>query len=176
MLKCHEILNEAQEFPPGLMVERTAKCLVGEGNGRTMTQQDRRSKTTASSGCHTPWVIQTVQPFPESGLLADNSNLPLAILADRIRKVRGSCVLLRRQHRESEPERCWFSSSTARPRTFRATFSRSARASTKCDHAFLLINGRTMFGSQDSQAELPGLAIRRYWSPIRIGRSCGKSR
>ena len=43
----------------------------------------------ASSGCHTTRARQTVQPFPETGLLANNSNLPLAILADRIRKVRG---------------------------------------------------------------------------------------
>jgi hypothetical protein len=53
-----------------------------------MTQQDQRSKAMASSSCHTPRVIQTVQPFPESGLLADNSNLHLGSLADRIRKVR----------------------------------------------------------------------------------------
>jgi hypothetical protein len=55
-----------------------------------MKQHDRSSKTRASSGCHNTKAIQTVQPFPETGLLADNSNLPIAILADRICKVRGS--------------------------------------------------------------------------------------
>ena len=55
-----------------------------------MTQHHQRSKTKASSGCQTPRVIQKVQPFPESGLLADNSNLPLPILANSIRKVRDS--------------------------------------------------------------------------------------
>jgi hypothetical protein len=54
-----------------------------------MKQHDRSSKTIASSGCHNTQAIQTVQPFPETGLLADNSNLPLAILAERIRKFRG---------------------------------------------------------------------------------------
>ena len=55
-----------------------------------MTPQDRRSKTMASSGCHTPRIIQIVQPFPESGLLADKSNLRLGDLAGRIHKVRDS--------------------------------------------------------------------------------------
>jgi hypothetical protein len=55
-----------------------------------MTKRDRGSKTMASSGCHTSRIIETVQPFPERGVLADNSNLPLAFLANRIRKVRGS--------------------------------------------------------------------------------------
>ena len=54
-----------------------------------MKQHDRSLKTRASSGCHGKQAIQTVQPFPETGLLANNSNQPLAILADRIRKVRG---------------------------------------------------------------------------------------
>jgi hypothetical protein len=58
--------------------------------GREMKRHDRSSNTRTSSGCHTVRTIQTVQPFPEIGLLADNSNLPLAILANRIRKVRGS--------------------------------------------------------------------------------------
>ena len=54
-----------------------------------MKRHDRSSKTRASFGCHTKRPIQTVQPFPVTGLLADNSNLPLALLADRIRKDRG---------------------------------------------------------------------------------------
>lgn len=89
MIKPRETLNVAHEVRPGLTEDRAAKCLVGGGNGRTMTRQDLRSKAMASSSCHTPRVIQTVQSFPESGLLADNSNLGLGNLADRIRKVRG---------------------------------------------------------------------------------------
>ena len=37
------------------------------------------AKPTASSGCHTSQGIQSVQPFPEFGLLADNSHPPLAL-------------------------------------------------------------------------------------------------
>lgn len=53
-----------------------------------MKKNERCSNPTHSSDCHVPRTIQKVQPFPESGLLADNSNLPLGILADKILKVR----------------------------------------------------------------------------------------
>lgn len=54
-----------------------------------MSQQVRSSKRAASFGCHSTQDIQTVQPFPKAGLLADNSNLALGNLADHIRKDRG---------------------------------------------------------------------------------------
>ena len=53
-----------------------------------MKKYDSCSKPKDSSGCHTPQVVQSVQPFPESGLLADNSHLPLALLAKRLRRIR----------------------------------------------------------------------------------------
>lgn len=53
-----------------------------------MQNQNRSSKTIASSDYHAPQAILTVQPFPEAGKLADNSNLPLGILAGRTHKVR----------------------------------------------------------------------------------------
>jgi len=53
-----------------------------------MKKRDLCWKPKASSDCHTSQAIQSVQPFPESGLLADNSHLPLALLAKRLRRVR----------------------------------------------------------------------------------------
>lgn len=53
-----------------------------------MKKNERCSKPTHSSDCHAPRSIQKVQPFPETGFLADNSNLPLGIVEGRIRKIR----------------------------------------------------------------------------------------
>lgn len=44
-------------------------------------------KRPVASGCHTTQTVQTVQPFPEDGLLADNLDLPLPRLQARLRKV-----------------------------------------------------------------------------------------
>lgn len=51
---------------------------------------DRRSKPSASSGCHASQVPTTVQPFPEKGVLADHANLPLGLLKDRLGKPQDS--------------------------------------------------------------------------------------
>lgn len=53
-----------------------------------MKKFDRCSVPEVSPDCHTPQVLPTGQPFPKFGLLANNSNLPLAILSSRFRKVR----------------------------------------------------------------------------------------
>ena len=82
-------LSDAHKLRAGLSVEYATQRLVGRGKGREMKRQDRSSNTRASSGCHTVRAIQTVQPFPETGLLAHNSNLRLVNLANRIRTVRG---------------------------------------------------------------------------------------
>ncbi len=54
-----------------------------------MKRRNHCSVKSASSECHSAVASQSIQPFPETGLLADHSNLPLAILADRIREARG---------------------------------------------------------------------------------------
>lgn len=45
--------------------------------------------TTARSGCQTVKEIQTVQPFPTSGPIAENLGLPLPVLKSKIGKERG---------------------------------------------------------------------------------------
>ena len=54
-----------------------------------MNKLGRCCERKASTGCYTSQAIQDVQPFPEHGLLPDNLNLPFAVLAPRIRGVRG---------------------------------------------------------------------------------------
>lgn len=55
-----------------------------------MSKKKKRAqcwKPKASSACHTSQAIQSVQPLPEAGLLADNSNLVLTLLAKHVRRV-----------------------------------------------------------------------------------------
>ena len=55
---------------------------------RAMKQYDCRPNSNASSDCQTSRANLTVQPFPETGLLYDNSNLQLDCLTERIGEVR----------------------------------------------------------------------------------------
>ena len=51
--------------------------------------RDTCCKPETSPGCRTSQSVQNLQPFPEVGQLADNSNLPLPLLARRIKGVQG---------------------------------------------------------------------------------------
>ena len=53
-----------------------------------MQQYDCRPNSNASPDCQTSRANLTVQPFPETGLLYDNSNLQLDCLTERIGEVR----------------------------------------------------------------------------------------
>ena len=57
-------------------------------DSRKLTKSYRCGQKTASTGCCHSKVIQATQPFPEDGLLAKNLNLPLSLLAKRVRKIR----------------------------------------------------------------------------------------
>jgi hypothetical protein len=46
------------------------------------------TRISASTACRNSRGIPATQPFPHAGLLVDNTNLPLAVLAARIRKNR----------------------------------------------------------------------------------------
>lgn len=53
-----------------------------------MKEQGSCCRLPVVAGCHTSQPMQTVQPFPEHGLLADNLDLPLHRLRTRLLKVR----------------------------------------------------------------------------------------
>ena len=46
-------------------------------------------KRKASTGCHKTLAIQIVQPFPQGGVLADNTDVPLPRLSARLKGIRG---------------------------------------------------------------------------------------
>lgn len=52
-----------------------------------MNHRNRCTPMKAAKGCHEELDIPDVQPFPRSGILAKNANLPLPILTSRVQKV-----------------------------------------------------------------------------------------
>jgi len=54
-----------------------------------MTGSRTCCKRSSSTGCHKAQAIQTVQPFPDHGVLADNTNVPLPCLLASLYGVQG---------------------------------------------------------------------------------------
>jgi hypothetical protein len=54
-----------------------------------MRVRDRCSRPTVEGGCQPTQTIQTVQPFPSAGRLAQNLGLPLPLLAERLGQLEG---------------------------------------------------------------------------------------